>query len=350
MNIVIVDDAQVNITLMEALVRKIGDYRPNSFTDSALALDWCKHNDPDLIILDYMMPAPDGLEFLDHLRATEGKEDVPVLMVTADHEREVRYQALQRGATDFLTKPVDRIEFHSRVRNMLAIRRNHLLVADRATTLAHEIKRATDEIYARERETIVRLAKAAEFRDPETGAHVQRMAHFSRLIAEALGWSPEQCDMILNAAPMHDVGKLGTPDHILLKAGKLTPDEFAIMQQHASIGWEILKESASPILQMAAEIARSHHEKYDGTGYPRGLKGEDIPEVGRIVAVADVFDALTSERPYKKAWPVEAAVDYLTQNRGKHFDPRCVDAFMNKWEDVLAVRERYRDTQEDGKY
>jgi putative two-component system response regulator len=345
MNVVIVDDTQINVTLMEALIKRIEGCTPVCFTDSAKGLQWCIDNDPDLVIVDYMMPAPDGIEFIRRLRGVPARRELPILMVTADHEKEVRYRALETGATDFLTKPVDRIEFTSRAKNMLAIRRSHVLLADRAAHLADEVRAATRAIHARERETIFRLARAAEFRDPETGAHILRMANYSRIIAARLGWSAEDQDMLLQAAPMHDVGKLGTPDHILLKPGRLTPEEFEIMKNHATIGWEILKDSTSPILEMAAEIALTHHEKFDGSGYPNGTVGQDIPVSGRIVAVADVFDALTSDRPYKKAWEVERAIEFLEQGRGMHFDPVCVDAFLDAQDEAMAVRDLYQDDE-----
>jgi putative two-component system response regulator len=348
MNVVIVDDTQINVTLMEALIKRIEGCKPVCFTESAKGLQWCIDNEPDLVIVDYMMPAPDGIEFIRRLREVPTRKELPILMVTADHEKEVRYRALETGATDFLTKPVDRIEFTSRAKNMLAIRRSHVLLSDHAARLAAEVREATAEIHTRERETIFRLARAAEFRDPETGAHILRMANYSCIIADKLGWDAERNDILLLAAPMHDVGKLGTPDHILLKPGKLTPDEFEIMKKHAPIGWEILKDSSSPILTLAAEIALTHHEKFDGSGYPNGTEGMDIPISGRIVAVADVFDALTSERPYKEAWPIERALEFLQQGRGIHFDPDCIDAFIGAEEAVLAVRDRYQD--EAGSY
>lgn len=347
MNVVIVDDTQINVTLMQALVNRIDGCKPVCFTDSAAGLAWCLTNQPDLVIVDYMMPAPDGIEFIQRLRAAPDKAELPVLMVTADHEKEVRYRALETGANDFLTKPVDRIEFTSRVKNMLAIRRSHLALTDRAAWLAEEVGKATAEIREREREAVFRLARAAEFRDPETGAHIQRMAHYSKLIAAQLGLDQAQQDLILEAAPMHDVGKLGTPDMILLKPGKLTPEEFAVMKQHAAIGWEILKGSAAPTLQVAAEIAHTHHEKYDGSGYPRGLAGEQIPLFGRIVAIADVFDALTSARPYKPAWELDKAWAFIAEGRGTHFDPACTDAFLAVKEAVLKVREQFHDPVEE---
>ena len=346
MNVVIIDDTQINVTLMQALVNRIDGCKPLCFTAAQTALDWCIANNPDLVIVDYMMPVLDGIEFIQRFRAAAGKEEVPVLMVTADHEKEVRYRALENGANDFLTKPVDRIEFTSRVKNMLAIRRSHLALSDRAAWLADEFFKATAEIREREREAVFRLAKAAEFRDPETGAHILRMAHYSKLIAAGLGLDPTQQELILEAAPMHDVGKLGTPDMILLKPGKLTPEEFAIMKQHATIGWEIMRDSVAPTLKIAAEIAHTHHEKFDGSGYPRGLAGEQIPLFGRIVAIADVFDALTSVRPYKPAWEFDKAWAFVAEGSGSHFDPRCVDVFLTQREAVQAVRAQFRDPEE----
>jgi putative two-component system response regulator len=347
MDVVIVDDTQINVTLMEALVRRIDGCTPICFTESAAGLQWCLENKPDLVIVDYMMPAPDGIEFIQRFRADPTKTEVPVLMVTADHEKEVRYRALESGANDFLTKPIDRVEFTSRAKNMLALRRNHLALADRAALLADEVRKATAGIREREREAVFRLARAAEFRDPETGAHIQRMAHYSRLIAAGLGLDEKEQELVLEAAPMHDVGKLGTPDLILLKPGKLTPEEFIVMQEHTTIGWEILRDSAAPTLQAAAVIALTHHEKYDGTGYPRKLAGDQIPLHGRIVAVADVFDALTSARPYKEAWTFDKALEFIAANRGAHFDPQCADAFLAQHEAIADIRRRFLDPGEE---
>jgi response regulator RpfG family c-di-GMP phosphodiesterase len=341
--VAIVDDTPTNVTLMQALVGKLDGCRPVSFTDSAAGLEWCLANQPDLVIVDYMMPAPDGLEFIRRLREVHQISEVPVLMVTADHEKQVRYSALESGATDFLTKPIDRIEFQSRVRNMLSLRRAHIVVAKRAAILAEEVAKATEVIYAREQETIVRLSRAAEFRDPETGAHILRMAHYAQLIASTLGMPQDFQRMLLSAAPMHDVGKLGTPDYILLKPGRLSSDEYEVMKNHTRIGHEILKGSSSPALQMAATIALTHHEKFDGSGYPEGLAKDSIPIEGRIVAVADVFDALTSVRPYKEAWDLPRAVAFIEEGCGAHFDPLCVRAFLQDWDAVLAVRERFKD-------
>lgn len=341
--IVIVDDNLVNLKLMEGLVKRLDVGQILLFQDSAQGLAWCLENPADLVIVDYMMPPPDGLEFIRRFRASQANADVPLLMITADHERPTRYAALESGANDFLTKPIDSAEFRARLRNMLALRRSQRALADRAAWLAEKVAEATGEILDREREMITRLSRAAEFRDPETGAHIQRMSHYSRLIARQLGLPEAEQELILRAAPMHDVGKIAIPDHILLKPGRLDADELVIMRTHAQMGYEILKGSKAQLLDVAAEIARSHHEKFDGSGYPRGLAGDDIPLHGRIVAVADVFDALTTERPYKRAWEIEHALDFLHNGAGTHFDPACIDAFGACIDDALQVRARYQD-------
>jgi len=346
MRIVIVDDNPVNLKLMESLVKRANtEYQPLTFQDSAEGLDWCLNNLIDLLIVDYMMPAPDGLEFIRRYRAQPDNTDIPVLMITADHEKETRYAALEAGANDFLTKPIDNAEFRARLRNMISLRRSQKALADRAAWLAEKVSEATKVILDREHEMITRLSRAAEFRDPETGAHIQRMSNYSHLIAQQLRLPVEEQELILRAAPMHDVGKIAIPDNILLKPGKLDADEWEVMKTHAEKGWEILRGSRSSLLDTAAQIAHSHHEKYDGSGYPRGLAGDDIPLYGRIVAVADVFDALTTERPYKKAWKTEDAMDFLFTNAGTHFDPLCVAAFISRIKDALVIRAKFQDAE-----
>ncbi|MCB4361458.1 HD-GYP domain-containing protein [Quatrionicoccus australiensis] len=341
--VLIIDDSDINLTLIRALVMKLGECSPVLFENPLKALDWCRENVPDLVIVDYMMPDMDGLRFISAFRALHGRDEVPILMVTANDQRDVRYEALLGGANDFLTKPIDRVEFGARARNMLSLRTGQKFLADRAQHLAALVDEQTREIRDREKELIFRMSRAAEFRDPETGAHIQRMAYYSQAIAKGLDLDESVQKLILEAAPMHDVGKIGIPDNILLKPGKLTPEEFEVMKGHARLGYELLNNSGSEILRAGAQIAISHHEKYDGSGYPRGLKGNDIPLFGRIVAVADVFDALTSERPYKKAWPLEDAVHFLEEGRGKHFDPLCVEAFLATWDIVLDIRQRFQD-------
>lgn len=341
--VLIVDDNEVNLVLFGALIKKLNGCVAYTFADPLQALAWARINDVDLVIVDYMMPGMDGLEFIQEFQQIGGKSETPILMITANDQKSIRYRALDSGASDFLTKPVDKVEFLARAKNMLTLSEARKSLNNRAEWLAAEVAKATSEIVQRERETVMRLCRAAEFRDPETGAHIQRMAHYSRLIAKRMGLSVEQQDLLLEAAPMHDIGKVGIPDSILLKPARLDPGEFDIMKQHAVLGFELLQGSSSRVLQVGAEIARGHHEKFDGSGYPSGLKGEEIPLFSRIVAVADVFDALTSERPYKPAWSLEDAVDNLKTGAGKHFDPQVVQAFLDSWNDVLAIRDQYKD-------
>lgn len=343
--VLIIDDSEINLTLIKALVLRLGECTPVLFDNPLKALDWCREQVPDLVIVDYMMPEMDGLKFINAFRALHGRDEIPVLMVTANDQKEVRYEALLGGANDFLTKPIDRVEFSARARNMLSLRTGQKFLADRASHLAALVDEQTREIRDREQELIFRMSRAAEFRDPETGAHIQRMAYYSQIIAKGLGLDEKTQKLLLEAAPMHDVGKIGIPDYILLKPGKLTFEEFEVMKNHAKLGHELLKGSGSEILRAGAAIAISHHEKFDGSGYPHGLAGTKIPLFGRIVAVADVFDALTSERPYKKAWPLEDACKFLEDGRGLHFDPMCVEAFLAGWDDVLAIRQRFQDEE-----
>jgi response regulator RpfG family c-di-GMP phosphodiesterase len=344
--VVIVEDDDANRALMERLVAMLGGCDALAFPNAQAGLDWCCKHPVDLLIVDYAMPGMDGLEFLHQLRAMPDCAAVPVLMVTSNDQKQVRYRALDAGANDYLIKPIDRVEFLARAKNMLVLAQAQRSLRDKAQWLADEVQAATAEILARERETVFRLAKAAEYRDPETGAHILRMAHYSQLIARQLGLSKEDQDLLLEAAPMHDIGKVGILDKILLKPGRLDGDEFEIMKEHAMYGWELLRGSASKVLMAGAEIAKGHHEKFDGSGYPLGLKGADIPIFSRIVAVADVFDALTSDRPYKQAWDLEQAVDFLVHGSGTHFDPLCVKAFFNAWDDIMEVRARYQDEED----
>ena len=345
--VLVVDDAPVNLALFEALVKRLGGCEVHSFSAAADALGWLERHDADLIVVDYMMPQLNGLDFILAARARPGLETVPILMITANDQKEVRYRALRGGASDFLTKPVDRAEFEARASNLLSLSDARRQLADRATWLAEEVRKATAQVVQREHETVIRLSRAAEYRDPETGAHILRMAHYSHLIASHLGLSQAEQELILLAAPLHDIGKVGVADAILLKPGRLTPDEFQLMKQHTVFGYEILRDSNSEILQAGASIALGHHEKFDGSGYPNGLKGERIPIFSRIVAVADVFDALTSARPYKPAWTLEDASHWIRSQAGSHFDPACVAVFFEHWDEVLKIRGRFRDEVDD---
>lgn len=338
--IAIVDDSPSVLSYLAGLVTSlIGVNAAVAFNDSRAALEWCAGSDVDLILVDYVMPGMDGLQFIENFRKDRRRDDVPVVMVTTSEARTVRHKALQLGATDFLRKPVDEVEFSARIRNLLTVRRHHRETRNYAKRLAQDVLTATQDIVDRERETILALSRAAEFRDNETGAHLTRMSNYCRILGERLALPPDEVDTLFAASPMHDIGKIGIPDHVLLKPGKLTDEEREVMKRHPLIGWRILGASKSRLLRMAADIAISHHEKWDGSGYPHGLTGENIPLVGRITAVADVFDALTSARPYKAAWPIEKALDYLRDNRELHFDPACVDAFFLSLDEILVVAE-----------
>jgi two-component system response regulator RpfG len=340
--ILIIDDQSTGRQILEELMTSIDErVVTESFADPLAALTWARTNPPDLVLTDYKMPQMNGVEFTLRFRALY--PDVPVVVVTSLEDRVIRYQALEAGATDFLTKPVDHTECRARCRNLLTLHRQQLIIKDRARWLEEQVSQATEEIVTRERETLLRLAKAGEYRDEETGFHVVRMARFASLIAERMGLSREECHVIETAAPMHDIGKIGTPDNILLKPGTLNPEELVVMRTHARIGYEILKDSPSKYLQMGAVIALGHHEKYDGSGYPDNLAGEAIPLPARIVAVADVFDALTSERPYKHAWSIQDALQYMQAEQGRHFDPVCVQAFLAQFDKVLQIRQQLQD-------
>jgi len=346
--VLIVDDTELNLLLLSTLVNRLPQAQAHGFSDPVKALAFARETRVDLVVVDFMMPEMDGLQFIDEFRRIAGASSVPVLMVTANDDRAVRYRALESGADDFLSKPVDHLEFLARTKNLLKLSDATRKLTDQAAWLAESVRKATQEVRERERETVMCLAKAAEHRDADTGMHILRMSHYSRLIARELQMSESDQELLLNAAAMHDIGKVAIPDRVLLKPGKLDADELVLMQRHATLGYELLRGSTSPLLQAGAAIALGHHEKFDGSGYPQGLMGEAIPIFSRIVAVADVFDALSSDRPYKRAWPIEAAAQYLRANSGSHFDPGCVDAFLSAWPEVLRIRSQFKDEQGDG--
>ncbi len=342
--VVVVDDQNAGRTILERVIRSI-DHEIDvvGFRDALSAVEFIRTTAPDLIITDYMMPRMDGVAFIRWVRTVPHCGDVPIIVVTIMDDRNIRYEALDAGATDFLNRPIDQYECRARCRNLLTLRRQQQIISNRAKWLEEQVAVATKKIFAREQETLLRLAKAGEYRDEHTGNHVERIAKYCCLMAQRLGFSGAECDALELAAPMHDIGKIGIPDHILLKPGRLTADELGIMRQHARLGYEILCDSPSSFLQLGATIALCHHEKYDGTGYPAGLRGDAIPQAARIVAVADVFDALTSVRPYKPAWAPDQAMGYIRERSGQHFDPACVDAFVGCHVDVEDVREQLVD-------
>src|SRR5215469_4483140 len=326
--VVIIDDLFSSRLLLAEIVRQIdGKLNLELFDTPSRALEYARNNRVDMILTDYKLPEFDGVQLVRQLRSLPYCIDVPIVVITVVDDRRIRYEALEAGATDFLIKPLDEHETRARCANLLDLRRHKIVLSDQARVLQYQVDKSVSEIHERELETLSRLAKAGEFRDRTTGNHLTRMAKYSALIGTNIGLTPETVHVLEFAAPMHDIGKIGIPDSILLKEGPLTPVEDGVMKNHPRIGYDILKGSPSKYLAMGAIIALGHHEKYDGSGYPTGLHGEDIPIVARIVAVADVFDALVTARPYKQAWTIEDGFTYLQSQKMKHFDANCVDAF-----------------------
>ncbi|MFT3762313.1 MAG: two-component system response regulator [Pseudoxanthomonas sp.] len=338
MNIVIVDDQSSARTLAREVIEDISpELAVYDFDDPLSALAWCESNRTDLLLLDYRMPGMDGLELARRFRRLPMHRDIPIILVTIVGDEPVREAALEAGIIDFLVKPVRPRELRARCHNLLQLRQQSESVKQRALSLEQRLLSSMHEVEERERETLSRLARAIEYRDTGTSAYLERMARFAGLIAEQLGLPEEEVRAIELAAPLHDIGKIAIPDAILLKAGPLTDEETATMRRHPMIGHELLSDSQNRFIRTGATIARSHHERYDGSGYPEGLRGEEIPLEARIVAVADVLDALLSPRPYKKAWELDAALEYLQAQRGRLFDPVCVDALLHDRERLTDI-------------
>ena len=337
--IVIVDRETSRQKHLLKLIRRIDPQLDiEAFIKPDSALTWLHWQSADLLVCDSLFPDIGAAELIRRIRQLPDGNDLPVLMMAPWSDRDRRRQVLAAGASDLLATPVDDLEFHARCTNLLTQRSQQKIIRERACWLEQRVSEAVSEIRQREHETLLRLAKAGEFRDEETGNHIIRMAKYSRIIAEQLGLSQADCEAIELAAPMHDIGKIGIPDGILSKPGRLTQAEFEVMKTHTRIGYEIIKDSPSKYLQMGADIALSHHEKYNGTGYPDKLGRTDIPLPARIVSVADAYDALTSERPYKPKWSIKRTLDYLNQHRGKYFDPDCVDAFLSQLDRVSNIQ------------
>ena len=341
--ILVVDDQAYNVTLLKMILKERGYSQIFATTDSREALPLYLQNKPDLVLLDLQMPYLDGFGVMEQLRESEKERIAPILVLTAELDPEVRYRALESGARDFLNKPFDKVETLMRIRNLIEVRLMHNEIRSQNAILDQKVRERTQELRSTQLEIIHRLGHAAEYKDNETGYHIIRMSLYCGVIARALGMPPEEQEMLLRASPMHDVGKIGIPDRVLLKPGKLDADEWEIMKTHAAIGADLLAGSNSPLIQMASVIALTHHEKWNGNGYPRGLAAHDIPLVGRICAVCDVFDALTSERPYKHAWTVEASVAELVRGRSQHFDPELVDLFVANLPEILTIRSQYNE-------
>jgi putative two-component system response regulator len=363
--IAIVDDQPINIKVVQKYLKLAGYERFATTTDSQVAVQLIDRERPDVLLLDVMMPHVSGLEILSTLRGDARFADLPVIILTADTEKATKLDALKRGATEFLNKPVDSVELETRLRNVLVAKARHDCLRKYAWELELEVAIRCTELAEAHREVVHCLATLSEYRDNETGRHIIRVGRYAEILAKHLGMDQEFVARIRDAAPLHDVGKIAVPDEILKKPGKLDDAERALMRTHCDLGRSVCSQqesspagklrshvqlgrrltanSSSPLLQMAGSIAYTHHERWDGAGYPQGLQGEDIPIEGRITALADVFDALTSQRPYKAAFSVERSMEILEEERGRHFDPQVLDAFYAGFDDILAVYNEFRD-------
>ncbi|WP_019028032.1 HD-GYP domain-containing protein [Colwellia piezophila] len=333
--VLVVDDLPENVNILTNILK--ADYRIKAAIDGESAIKIAKKDPPDLILLDIMMPRMDGYQVCKALKADPLTHNIPIIFVSARSEVEDETIGFECGAVDYITKPVNGSLVRKRVRA-------HINLYNQTRHLQSEVKLRTVELETSQLDLVNRLGRAAEFKDNETGMHVKRMSKYSAIIALEMGLNESDATLIEQASPMHDIGKIGIPDHILLKPGKFEADEWEIMKTHVDIGVQILKSGKSLLLDWACIIAQNHHEKWDGSGYPQSLKGEAIPLIGRIVAIADVFDALTSIRPYKKAWLIDDAVEFIKRESGKHFDPNVVDAFIRSLAKILIVKDRYQES------
>lgn len=351
--ILIVDDEPMNRDLLEGMLLPMG-YEVFTAENGFQALERAHNSWPDVILLDIMMPRMDGFEVTYRLKTDPQTRGIPIIIVTALIAAEDRIRALKIGADEFLIKPVDRILLQAKVQALCKVKAyNDSLILQqkeleaRVERRTEQLQKALTRLREASEETILRLSRAAEYKDGETYAHICRMSQYSAVIARKMGLDDENVELILYSSPMHDIGKIGISDSILLKPEKLSDGESDIMKQHTLIGARILDNSTSELIKYAEMIARTHHEKWDGTGYPRGLNGEEIPLAGRIAALADVFDALTTQRPYKDAIPVDEAIRMIQEQRGTHFDPEVVDAFLAAIREIRAIMDNYQDVDED---
>ena len=341
--ILIVDDNQANVALLEALLDEADYDNIYSTTDPFKVMSMFKEQQFDLILLDIRMPGKSGIEILHELRPTLNDNFLPVIVLTAQTDEETRRQALEAGAKDFITKPFSDWEVLSRIRNTLQTRLYYTRQILRADLLENEILERTKEIRDTQFEIVQRLGVAGELRDNETGAHVKRMSHMCGFLAKKRNLGNDYAQHLLYASTMHDVGKIGIPDSILLKTGKLSGAEWLVMRQHPQIGAKIIGKQNSKLIALAREVALYHHEKWDGSGYPHGASGDEIPISAQIAAISDVFDALTSDRPYKPAWSIEAAAKEIAAGAGSHFEPKTVEIFMENLEPITEIKKSFVD-------
>lgn len=329
--ILIIDDEEANVRALTRILAREGFTELRSSSDPHQALPLFLEFQPDLVVLDIRMPGLDGFGVMAQLAPVIPQSTyLPVLVLSADSSLVAKQRALRMGAKDILTKPFDVTEVVLRIRNLLETRRLHLLLEEHNHLLEAKVVERTRELDDAQIEMLQRLAAAAEVRDDETGQHTQRVGEMTGRLARAMGWSEPEAELIRRAAPLHDLGKIGVPDGVLMKPGKLTPEEFDIIKTHTTIGARILRGGRSELVQLAERIALGHHERWDGTGYPNGLSGEAIPLEARLVAIVDVFDALAHDRPYRKGWPVADILARIAEQAGRHFDPRVVEVFLSQ--------------------
>jgi putative two-component system response regulator len=350
--ILVVDDQPQNIELLEAHLVPRG-YKIVKAANGEEALGKLSANQIDLILLDVMMPGMDGFEVTRRVRRDEKNRLLPIILVTALRETEDRVKGIEAGCDDFLSKPIDKMELLARVQSLLKVKNYNDLMSDyqkklefEVTKRTKELKHAFEMIKEASLDTIYRLSMASEYKDKDTGSHIKRMSNYCAAIARHMGLGEITVETILYAAPMHDLGKIGIPDQILMKPAKLAPLEWEIMKQHTIIGARILKGSDAKFIKLGESIALCHHEKWDGSGYPNNLKGIEIPIASRIAAIADVFDALTSKRPYKEPFPMEQSLTIIKEGRGSHFDPDVVDAFFAIQDEINTIKDRYDDDKQ----
>ncbi len=339
--ILIIDDQKLHSLYLEKILKQDG-YKNIKFSlDPLRAIAITQEFQPDIIILDLIMPQLDGFQIMQKLDEFRKENYLPILVLSEDKSSDIKVRALQSGATDFLYQPYESIEMLFRIRNMITMRILHGQVKNQNIILDAKVKERTQELRETQFDIIRRLAQAAEFRDRDTGLHIIRMSQYCAKLGKLIGMNPEQCELLLHASPLHDVGKIGIPDSILLKPGPLTPQEREIMKTHTTKGAQLLSGSDSPVMKMAQLIAITHHEKWDGTGYPEGLAGQDIPWVGQICSVCDVFDALTTKRPYKNAWPMKDAIEEIIRLKYIHFNPELVDRFIEILPQIEEIKKKY---------
>jgi len=340
--IMIVDDSAANVSLLDKMLRTSGYTEIVTTTDSREAIPLYNTFHPDLMLLDLQMPYFDGFQVLEQLNINKNDDYLPIIVITAQSDNEKRLKALEMGAKDFIEKPFEHTELFVRIRNMLEMRMLHNKIREQNLNLEEKVQERTKDLEDLQLELIERLIRASEFRDNETGSHIKRIGRYAYELARIIGLSDKECKLIEHASMMHDIGKIGIPDEILLKKDKLSPVEWDIMMTHSVKGSKILSGSKYELLKLAEQITLTHHEKWNGHGYPDKLKGEQIPLSGRITAICDVFDALLSERPYKSAWDLQKTVEEIKKGRGSHFEPNLVDAFLSNLQIFLKIKEQFK--------